>query len=199
VTGTALLDRVAHQADDEGARRLAAARDAAARIRDTGDRERAARRQRALDSRRAELNRAREDACADAVARTARSVLEARARWIDRVFTATEAATGRLAASSELSACMVRLLEGALAYADAAHCTVRCSGMTRPAVENALRSLSASEVTIVEDDSVPAGAIVESNDGRLVVDATLEGLLRRRREALSIVALGSATGRSNGP
>jgi vacuolar-type H+-ATPase subunit E/Vma4 len=192
VTGTALLDRVAHQADDEVTRRLAAARDAAARIRDTGDRERAARRQRALDSRRAELNRARADASADATARTARTVLEARARWIERVFAAAEAATGRLGRSSELAACMVRLLGAALEYADAAHCTLRCSAMTRPVVANALRSLSASEVTIVDDDSVPAGAIVESNDGRLVVDATLVGQLRRRREALSITALASA-------
>ena len=197
MTGTALLDRVAQQADDEAARRLATAEAAAARIRDAGERERASRRQQALDARRADLSRARDDASAGATARTARAVLEARARWIERVFSAAEAAAARLDASSEVSTCIVRLLRDALAYADAAQCTIRCGRGTRPLVEGALPSLSALQVAIVADDSVPTGAIVESDGGRLVVDATLAGQLRRRREALSIVALQSVTARSD--
>ena len=54
---------------------------------------------------------------------------------------------------------------------------------------------SVPEASVVVDDGVPEGVIVESIDGSCRIDNTLEGRLRRRRPGLSI-AIGAELGSS---
>ena len=198
MTGIALFDRVAHAAEADATRRLAEALARADEIRSKASEARAARLRAATDALRAEIASARERACAEVNAQTVREVLESRDRLLERALAAAEAAIATLPESPELVRCIERLIGNALSYVEVGHRTVHCSRASRSLVMEALRSLGCADVPIALDDSLSMGAIVESDDARVSIDATLVGQLRSRRQALSIAALTEATSTSDG-
>jgi vacuolar-type H+-ATPase subunit E/Vma4 len=189
VTASSLLDRVTHQAEEEVARRLAVAHATAEEIRVTTETERLARRREAVDQCRAQLAHDTEAACAAARFRTSGAVLEARARFLDRVFVAAEQAAGRLGPSPQLETCIDGMVGDAIAYLDPEQCRLRCAAPFRSMMEGALGRLGATQLNVVEDPTISLGAVLESDDGRVSVDATVVGQMRRRRAALAIAAV----------
>lgn len=198
MTAIALFDRVAHAAEAEATRRLAEAHARADEIRSKASESRAARRAAATDELRAELAAAHERACAEAGAQTARAILESRDRLLERALAAAESAIAALPRSPELTSSIENLVGKGLSYVDAGHRALRCSRVSQPVIVDVLRSLKCGDVPIAIDDSLSTGAIVESDDGRVSIDATLVGQLRGRRQALSIAALAETPPGSSG-
>ena len=198
MTAIALFDRVANAAGVEATRRLAEAHAGADELRSKASESRATRRRAATDTLRAELAATRERTCAEAGAQTTRAILESRDRLLDRVLAAAESAIAGLPESPELTSCIESLIGNALSYVDVGHRAVRCSRQSQPIVARVLRSLGCADVPVAIDDSLSSGAIVESDDARVSIDATLIGQLRGRRPALSIAALAPATPGSAG-
>jgi vacuolar-type H+-ATPase subunit E/Vma4 len=193
VAAIALFDRVANAAEAEATRRLADAHARADEILSKASESRAARRRAATDTLRAELAAARERACAETGAQTTRAILESRDRLLERSLAAAESAIASLPESPELTGCIETLIGNALSYVDAGHRAVRCSRGSQPIIVRALRSLGCADVPVTIDDSLSTGAMVESDDARVTIDATLIGQLRGRRQALSIAALAQTT------
>ena len=193
MTAIALFDRVANAAEADATRRLAEARGSADEIRFKALESRAARRREATDALRAALTATRERACAETGVQTTRAILESRDRLLERALAAAASAIANLPESPELTSCLESLIGNALSYVDAGHRAVRCSRRSQPIVVGALRSLGCADVPVTIDDSLSTGAIVESDDARVSIDATLIGQLRGRRQALSIAALMEAT------
>lgn len=185
----ALFDRVANAAEAEATRRLAEANAEADAIRSKASDSVAARRRGATDAVRAELTATRERACAETAIQTTRAILESRDRLLERAVAAAESAITTLPESPELTRCIETLIGNALSYVDAGHRGIRCGHRSQPLIVGVLRSLGCADVPITIDDSLSTGAVVESDDARVSIDATLIGQLRGRRQALSIAAL----------
>lgn len=137
----------------------------------------------------------REKAAAEAarVRRATRhDVLEARGRFLDRVFAAATARLPRAGGEAEYLATLPRRLEMALACVGDAPAEIRC----RPETADRLRKLSHGRagLTVRADAEAPPGFRVVTADGALEVDATLEGELSRRRAALALELLPALDG-----
>lgn len=183
MSATPLTDQLFRDADAEVARRVAVARAEADRLEAAGALSLAAERGDALRARAhalgTELERAREE-------RNRRrhfDLLAARRRLVDRAIEVAMRRAPEIVDHPAVASAMQRILRHALAYLPEGDGTVRCHPLVVPALQEAgvLRG-----ATIASDEALPFGFVVESRDGRVRVDATLETLMAREREALAI-------------
>lgn len=117
-------------------------------------------------------------------------VLEARARFLDRIFGEAETALPGSLERSGSQETLATLCREALDFFPAGGARIRC----RAALARLVAGL-VPEASVLVDDGVPEGVMVESNDGSCRIDNTLVGRLRRRRPELSI-AISAALGNS---
>ncbi|HET7789878.1 MAG TPA: hypothetical protein VFK78_03700 [Gemmatimonadales bacterium] len=116
-----------------------------------------------------------------------RTVLEARARFLDRVFDAVARALPAAERDPAYRDTLARRVANARACAAGAPAELRCS----PGLAPALRPLApeGSGLRVEPEPNGAPGFRLVTDDGRLEVDETLEGRLARERAALSLVAL----------
>jgi vacuolar-type H+-ATPase subunit E/Vma4 len=115
-----------------------------------------------------------------------RETLASRAAALDRIFAAAVVQLQALAAHPRLGAVLGSALADALTYLPDGPVTVRCAPVVAGAVRAALAELGRDTITVREEDGVPIGAIVESADGAIAVDATFLRRLARERPRLAI-------------
>lgn len=190
-----LLDDLRRRAESE----LAAIRDRAAAeaaaITAESDQRVAALRRQALDARESSL-RAEASRAIAAAARSARRVeLEAEQRLLERVCASAAERLPAHAVTPAGRAVLVRWLRYAVEYLGGRPGTLRCaaplvSGLTGGIAGNAA-------LTVQVDEGVSTGFQIESADGRLLIDGTLEGALARNRARLApIVFLALRNGKA---
>lgn len=183
MSATPLTDQLFRDADAEVARRLAAARAEAARL----EADEAA----ALDAERREALAARARALGTELQheRTARDrrrhfdLLAARRRLVDRAIEVAMRRAPELVGRDDVAEALRRIVRGALAYLPEGDGAVSCHPLVMPVLQG-MDGLGGA--TIVADDALPFGVVVESRDRRVRIDATLATLVAREREALSI-------------
>jgi vacuolar-type H+-ATPase subunit E/Vma4 len=113
-----------------------------------------------------------------------RSILEARARLLERVFTAARAALPAAAAGPAYRKALPAALVSALAAVGAEQVVIRCAKALARDLERA-RPRGAESVPVVVDAETGSGFRVASADGAVEVDDTLESRLDRLRLVLA--------------
>jgi vacuolar-type H+-ATPase subunit E/Vma4 len=150
-------------------------RDARAQATREADRARAA-----LD---AELARENAQRAADANRHAQARLLPERAAAAERVM---RAALERIEAwdATAVGGALDVLVGRAVAYLPDGGLRARCRASLVAVVTRALSHAGRAGVDVMPDDTVPVGAILETTDGTVVVDATFAGLLARDRRAI---------------
>jgi len=184
---TALLDELTRRAEAEIASVRAAAGADAAAITAAATRRLAERRSAALGARERVLRNDAARAVAAAARDARRAELEARARLLERVFAAAAARLPAAGSSPVFLAGLSRRLTEAMVCLGDQPGALRCT----PGLADAAGRIAAThgDLTTTPDPSVGVGFILESADGRLAIDGTLEGALARERPDLALVAL----------
>lgn len=183
----ALLSALKLEADRTVEQLLASARDEAARHRADAA-ERVERRcAEAIASREAELKATTEVARVRAQRAAAVRVVQARDVFLERVFRTTEDALARALDSPDYATAPGGLVAEALAYVSGIPVVVRCRTSLAEKVRVAVQH--SPDVSVVPDDTVPPGVLVEATDGSVIVDNTVGARLRRMRPSLSIEVL----------
>lgn len=118
--------------------------------------------------------------------RVSRETLASRAAALDRIFAAAVLQMQALATHPRLGAVLGRALADALTYLPDGPVTVRCAPDVAGVVRVVAAELDHGTITVREDKDVPLGAIVESADGAIAVDATFLRRLVRERPRLAI-------------
>ena len=113
-----------------------------------------------------------------------RSLLEARERLLERVFTAARAGLPAAAAGPAYRASLPAALSGALAAVGTDQAVVRCPATLAPDVERA-RPRGSTSVAVEVDPASGSGFRVASTDGAVEIDDTLESRLDRLRSILA--------------
>lgn len=191
MTGPAgpLLEQLRHDADAAIAARRAGARAEAERVAADATAERAHRRATVLGEREHAQALRREAELAAVTQATVRGVLDARAAFLDRAFAAADAQLAALALAPDVAARLRAPLVEALPFVDPADVRVRCAPALGKAVAGVLAAAGAVDAPIIEDESVPVGAMLEDAAGRVRVDATFAARLHRLRPELAIHAV----------
>lgn len=113
-----------------------------------------------------------------------RSILEARARLLERVFSAARAELPAAAATPAYRASLPAALSGALTAVGGDHAVIRCPETLAPELERA-RPRGSRTVPVKVDSASGSGFRVVSADGAVEVDDTLESRLDRLRSVLA--------------
>jgi vacuolar-type H+-ATPase subunit E/Vma4 len=184
-----LLESLAHDADNEVRAILETARAEAERIGGDAAALVEQRCEAAVAAREAELALQADAERAHAVREARARVLEARQRFLDRVFERVEAGLARAVTGPEGTAVVDALVREAAGFFPDAGLVARCPAALAPAVRAALAGSSAR---VEIDESVAAGVVLEAGDGSMRVDNTLVQRVRRLRPALSIELLARA-------
>jgi vacuolar-type H+-ATPase subunit E/Vma4 len=111
-------------------------------------------------------------------------VLEARARFMDRVFRDAEAALPGCLERGGAHETLTMLCQEALDFFPTGGARIRC----RAALARMI-AVSLPGAPVLVDDEIPEGVVVESVDGSCRIDNTLVARLRRRRAELSIAII----------
>lgn len=177
-----LLDSITKEGDAEAQRVVDDARQTAARSRAAAD---ARTSQRcgaavAMTERelRASLDARRAEARADARAR----VLQARSRFLERVFGEVETNLSGYLERDPAGDALERMVQEARAYFADDRVRIRC----RPGLVARLNEGNRDGMEVLPDEFAPEGVIVESLDRRVRIENTLLARLRRLRRALSV-------------
>jgi vacuolar-type H+-ATPase subunit E/Vma4 len=180
-----LTTLVARQGADEAEAVLAAAHAEAARIAAESAARLAARREAQRAARAAALAaaHARSRVAARRAARAA--VADARQRALARIFAAARPMLADAARTPDGIARVDALVRAALPYAPDGPLTVHVAAASEAQVRRTVAELGRA-VRFVVDPDVCAGARIASDDGRTVIDATLDRQLEARRSALAI-------------
>jgi len=116
-----------------------------------------------------------------------RRVLEARRRCLDRAFAGAAGRLPKLLLGPARDDLARRLLAAALDCAGERPVEIRCPGALEETVRTLLAALpDATRRRLVVDDAVGSGLVLTSDDGRLHIDATLEGQLETLRTRIEI-------------
>lgn len=180
-----LLDELRRKAASEAEARRMRAEAEAARIRDEARAAVAARLAEARRVREREAAEAMAVAVADARRRAMELLLPARAAALDRLFALAERRMALLVDHPGFPDALTAQLRDALAYLPDEKVRVRCAPALVAAVRRALETAGRPEVDVRADATVPPGAVVESEDGVVTVDATFARRLVRDRAALA--------------
>jgi vacuolar-type H+-ATPase subunit E/Vma4 len=188
-----LLDQLIRDADAEVNRRLDDARARAAAF--ASDLEARLEQQRAekLAAVQHEVERETERLRGQARQRANEVTLAARERFVNRVLDTVRTRAAALGGKPAVIEWVTRNLPAALDCFPSGPVVVRAS----PALVPTVRGLDQREgrpVEIREDGTLLLGTVVESPDGQLAVDATLETLLRAERPRLAIRLVRAAEG-----
>lgn len=183
MSATPLTDQLFRDADAEVARRLAAARAEAARLEAEGAAALDAERREALAVRARALGAALDGERSARDRRRHFDLLAARRRLVDRSLEVAMRRAPELVARDDVAEALRRIVRRALAFLPAGDGAVRCHPLVLPALQE-MDGLGGA--TIVADEALPFGFVAESRDRRVRIDATLETLVAREREALSI-------------
>lgn len=178
-----LLQQLFRDADAEVARRLAAARAVAAGLEEGAAARLAAERDDALRARAKSLGAALERERSERERKRQFDLLTSRRRLVDRAIEVAMRRAPEWVGRAEVAQALQRMLRDALAYLPEGEAKVRCHPLLVPALAGADTVGSAP---LHAEDGVPFGFVAESRDGRVRVDATLERLVARERERLSI-------------
>ena len=186
-----MIDHLLAALEREAAQQVAAVRAAseseAARISGDSDARLARRKREALGAREAELRGAAEAAIGAARRTARRAVLEARARFLGRVFDAARAIfPATLDTDAYRAALPEHVAEALRALSDEA-AVIRCP----PGLSEIVRRAAGDRkgVTVRGDPGALPGVTATSSDGAIVVDNTLDGRLDRLRSELAIELL----------
>jgi vacuolar-type H+-ATPase subunit E/Vma4 len=183
----ALLSALRQEADRTVEQLLGSARDDAARLRAEAAARVEHRCAEAVAAREAELKASADVARARAQRTAAVRVVQARDAFLERIFHATDDALTRALESPEYASAPGALAAEALEYLSGVPVVVRCRRSLADKVRAAVRE--APEVSVVPDDTVPPGVVVEATDGSVIVDNTVGARLRRMRPSLAIEVL----------
>lgn len=178
-----LLEQLYRQADNEVARRLAGARAEADLLEAAGASRLAAKRDDALRARARALGAELERARSERERKRQFDLLAARRRLVDRTIEVAMRRAPECVARPEVREALQRILRDALAYLPEGEGVVRCHPLVAPVLAGAA---ALGRTPLVPEEGLPFGFVAESRDGRVRVDATLERLVARAREALSI-------------
>lgn len=160
------------------------ARTAADRVAEEAASDAKRRRGELLAARAVELRAGVEVALGEARRAARKAELEARERLLDRVFAAARGKLASAIAADVYRAALPRQLADALASVGDAPAEVRCA----PALVGDLRRQADGRpyLTITADPGCGAGFTLETADGAIAVDGTLEERLGRERQRLAI-------------
>lgn len=122
---------------------------------------------------------------ADAQRRANEKLLPVRAAALARVFQRASKLIEERARHPHCADAVGSLLGDALAYLSGDALRVRCAPPFVGMVERALSNAGCSGAVVAGDAGVPFGAIVETQDGTVSVDATFAGRLVRERAELA--------------
>lgn len=138
----------------------------------------------------------RDDALAsdEARGRAWRALLVARADALDRIFAATASALNAQPSSPALRKRLAEQLTLALGYVPTGDAVVRAPAPAIDAVRAAVAGSGRAGLSVVPDDSVPLGLVVETPDRTFVVDATFARALERDRARLAIALVREVEG-----
>lgn len=190
----ALLAGLERAAEAEITQVVTEARAQAAALTAQAEQRIARRRQAALGHQESEGRAAMERALAGARRVARERALLARAHLLDRFFAALRKTLPALAATSEYRAALARDVARTLAFAGGQKAVIHCA----PALATQMRRLvkTNGRLAIKADPRIAAGFKVQTQDGGLEVDGTLEGRAQRLRPRLALEALkalGAAT------
>jgi vacuolar-type H+-ATPase subunit E/Vma4 len=121
-------------------------------------------------------------------------VLRSRSKLLDAIFATARAAFPGSLSDPPRSTTVEFLVNEALAFFPGTPVTIRCRSGLAGVVRGAAKSTAG--VTVVEDETVPEGIIVETRDGSARIENTLEARLLRLRPSLSIELLALVEARS---
>ncbi len=188
----ALLAGLERAAEAEIARVAAEGGAQAAALTAQAEQRTALRRQTTLGRRESEGRAAIARALAEARHLARERTLLARARLLDRFFTALRAALPGLADTPAYRVALAQDVARTLAFAGEREAVVHCA----PALTTYLRRLVKANrrLSIKADPHIAAGFRVATADGGLEVDGTLEGLALRLRPRLALEALTALRG-----
>lgn len=179
-----LLDALERDATAQAETLVADARAAAATIATERETRLARRREDVLGAREAELRGTVEAVLGEARRAGRRTVLEARDRLLDRVFTAARTLFPAAIAGDAYRASLPEHVAEALRAVGDEPAVIRCSEALVPAVQAA--SGRNKDLTVLGDPTAPPGVTVSTIDGAIDVDNTLEGRLERLRGRLAL-------------
>lgn len=182
-----LLTALEREAAQQVAALRAAAEEEAARITHDADTRLAGRKRDALSAKEAELRGAAEAAVGAARRRARRGVLEARERFLTRVFDAARAMFPAALASDAFAAALPRLVTEALHPLSGEPTVIRCPATLGDAVRQATRGRERLAIECSPD--APPGITAATTDGAILVDNTLQGRLDRLRPQLTVDVL----------
>jgi vacuolar-type H+-ATPase subunit E/Vma4 len=180
---TALEEDAGKQAEAE----LAQARAEAARIATQARDQIVRKRAEFLVRLEADLREETEIELVEARRRSRNIVLGARQRLLDRVFTAAAAKLPGLLADPAYLAALPGELELALSYLGEGAAVIRCTPSLAPTIEPLVKDRA--NTTVRPDAAVGSGYQVDSADGHVTVDITLDARLERMRPRLSLEVL----------
>lgn len=135
---------------------------------------------RARAGRQVVLRRERAEAARQARARE----LEARHALVARVLSRAAALYGEIATSREYIAALPGHAEDALSYVEGLPSRIRCHASSIEAIQPVVARHDG--VVLVADDTIGPGVVVETEDGVVVIDNTLETRVARVRDRLAI-------------
>jgi vacuolar-type H+-ATPase subunit E/Vma4 len=172
-----LLATLTRSAEEKVADLLRVARDDAAATEAAAAAARRHRLEGTVGAHRSALDAALEQAVTDASREASRSVLRVRAEVLARVVAEAGARLQQRRREPVVQQAAAALLDAAATYVPAEGGTARCAPEAQATLEPVAH---ARGLQLVLDDTLGPGAVLRSRDGRLAVDATLEGLLLRR-------------------
>jgi vacuolar-type H+-ATPase subunit E/Vma4 len=183
----ALLAALTQEADRAVEQVLASAHEEAARLRAEAEEQLERRSADAVTAREAELKGSVEVERARAQRASAVRVVRAREACLDRLFGAAGQALERALDSPDYAAAPGALTSEALEFFAGVPVVVRC----RTSLVDRVREMSESSrvSSVVPDDTLDHGVVVEAVDKSVIVDNTVGARLRRLRPALSIELL----------
>lgn len=169
--------------------RMAADRQAAAHevaeLHAESERRLSQRREAATRAATATLEEARARELALATRRVRSTVLESRERALDRVLQRIHALAAAPGADAAGNTGLLELASAALSYVEGESALVRATPeLVLPLSQ---RLTSEPRPRVVADPTIPAGAIITTEDGRVTVDATLAGWLQSREPEIRML------------
>ncbi len=180
-----LLGALEHDAESRIAADLDAAAREAAAIRLESERRLGQRREATTRAVTARLAERRAEALALATRRVRGMVLESRERAMNRVLEHIRALARAPVADAVDRTHLLALAREALGYVDGETAILRASPDLVPPLGQSRGT--GSRIRVLPDPTIPAGAILGTEDGRVSVDATLAGWLEAREPELRIV------------
>jgi V/A-type H+/Na+-transporting ATPase subunit E len=180
-----LLEALERDAGAEVERVLADGREKAERIAAAAAAERERRRRAATQNREHDRRELTERGLSDARRVARRAVLEAQQVLLDRVFQAVRARLPAAVGSAGFEKTVPARVSAALVALGNEPAVIHCP----EALVATLRRLAGARATIVADPACGSGFTVDTADGVLRVDETLETQLERQRPALARSAL----------